>query len=96
MKTYTIIEFRTRRLNPTADEFRRVTGTVAELVKAFKENLEEGLSDYEHKRYNSSRAYKINLNPKSINALINALNKSHDNRRYHNHEGPILEKYKLV
>ena len=96
MKTYTIIEYCTRRNIPTETEFRSVTGTVSELVDAFKDNLEEGLSDYEHKRHQSSRAYKISLNPKSIKALINALNKSNDNRRYYNHDGPILEKYKLV
>lgn len=96
MKTYTIVEYTTRRLVPTETEFRRVTGTLEELVEAFQDDLAEGLSDYEHKRYQSVRAYKIKQNPKSIKSLINALNKSNDNRDFYRNCGPILEKYKLA
>lgn len=61
MKTYTITKTRTQR-NTTTE----TTGTVEELVKHFGYTLECGNS------WNS----KINTNPKTAKALVNALNKS--------------------
>lgn len=61
MKTYTITKTRTRNNTTTT-----ATGTVEELVKNFKYTLECGNS------WNS----KINTNPKTAKALVNALNKS--------------------
>lgn len=61
MKTYTITKTRTQR-NTTSTQ----TGTVEELVKAYKYTLESGNS------WNS----KINTNPKTAKGLVSALNKS--------------------
>lgn len=95
MKTYTIVTFWSRRHVPTTEEHSRVTGSLSELVEHFKDVLEEGLEDWKHKRHTPYRAYKISQNPKSINALVNALNKAHDNKRYY-HNGAIGEIYKLI
>ena len=67
MKQYTILQHRKGRVTP-------VSGTIAELTKYFGYTLEKGKS-WEHERGNK----KINLNPKSIQSLINNINNAEDN-----------------
>ena len=54
---------------------KEMTGTLEELKKSFKYTLECGKS-YEHESGN----YKVNTDPKSIKALVSALNKAEHNR----------------
>ena len=67
MKQYTILQHRRGRVTP-------VSGTISELTKYFGYTLEKGKS-WEHERGNK----KINLNPKSIQSLINNINNAEDN-----------------
>ena len=68
-KTYTIVK-----TNFRTDQEYRQTGTLEELLEAYRYTLECGKS-YEHEKGNK----KINLNPKSAKSLVTQLNNAVNN-----------------
>jgi hypothetical protein len=83
-QVYTINTIRERMMGPSST--RSTSGTLAELLDYFGHTLETGKS-YEHER----GRYKINMNPKNIQSLVDNLNKAKSNAAANGHSSIYYE-----